>query len=287
MLRASPLTRLQRLLPASVAVLFATGAALAAPAVELDGELVQGGLVIGDAPPGTEIRLDGHPVRVSEDGSFILGFGRQAPPKATLTARFPNGDARERRLEIRQRDYDIERIDGLPPSKVTPSEAALERIRREAKLVSEARARDDARADFLGGFRWPALGRISGVYGSQRILNGKPRQPHYGIDIAAAAGTAVRAPASGVVSLAHPDMYFSGGTLMLDHGHGLSSTFLHLREISVEEGERVEQGEIVGRVGATGRATGAHLDWRMSLFDKRLDPSLLVEPMSRARAAQR
>jgi murein DD-endopeptidase MepM/ murein hydrolase activator NlpD len=144
-------------------------------------------------------------------------------------------------------------------------------------LVETARLLDSARTDFLDGFVWPAQGRISGVYGSQRILNGEPRRPHYGVDIAAPVGTPVRAPAAGVVTLAHPDMYYSGGTLILDHGHGLSSTFLHLSEILAREGQNVSQGEVIGRVGATGRATGAHLDWRMNLLTRRIDPALLLE----------
>ncbi|MDX1555269.1 MAG: M23 family metallopeptidase, partial [Xanthomonadales bacterium] len=147
----------------------------------------------------------------------------------------------------------------------------------EAAMVSSARARRDERTDFAGPYAWPASGRISGVYGSQRILNGEPRRPHYGLDIAAPTGSPVYAPADGVVTLAYDDMYFSGGTLILDHGHGLSSSFLHLSEILVEAGSRVERGDLIARIGATGRASGPHLDWRMNWLDRRVDPQRLVE----------
>ncbi len=183
-------------------------------------------------------------------------------------------------MKIAKRDYRIQRIDGLPPRKVTPKAEDLKRIRQETALVKAARRRDDPRTDFMRGFIWPAKGRVSGVYGSQRILNGQPRRPHFGVDVAGPVGTPVVAPADGVVTLVHPDMFFSGGTLVIDHGHGLSSSFLHLSEVLVKEGQRVKQGELIARIGATGRVTGAHLDWRMNLFDTRIDPQLLVGDMT-------
>nr|WP_041355660.1 M23 family metallopeptidase [Nitrosococcus halophilus] len=251
-------------------------------ALEFHGPLQQGSLVIGQTEPGVEVFLDGRQLRISEDGLFLMGFGRDAKPEATLKLVFPDGAHEVRELEIAQRQYQIQRIEGLPPRKVTPRTEDLVRIRKEAALVRKARKRDDPRTDFLSGFIWPVQGAISGVYGSQRILNGQPRRPHYGIDIAAPTGTPVRAPSDGFVTLVHPDMFFSGGTLILDHGHGLSSAFLHLRRILVKEGERVTQGEIIAEVGATGRVTGAHLDWRINLFQTRLDPQLLVAPMPTA-----
>jgi murein DD-endopeptidase MepM/ murein hydrolase activator NlpD len=241
--------------------------------------MVQGGLVQGRTLPETKIVFDGEPVRVSNDGLFLIGFGRDAPTTVQLSALFPDGSRKQRSLTVKQRKYDIQRIDGLPPRKIVPTEQDLMRIRAEAALTRAARERNDPRTDFLGGFRWPVVGRISGVYGSQRILNGEARRPHYGIDIAAPVGTSVQAPADGVVTLTHPDMFFSGGTLIIDHGHGLSSSFLHLERILVELGERVRQGQKIAEVGATGRATGAHLDWRINWFTQRLDPALLVEPM--------
>lgn len=247
--------------------------------LKLDGELQQGALVIGRVDPGAAVKIDGDLVRVSNDGVFLLGFGRDAPKTARLDVLFPDGSRTHRDLQVAQRGYDVQRIDGLPPRKVTPSEKDMIRIRKEIAQVKKARDRNDPREDFLKGFAWPVKGRISGVYGSQRILNGKPRRPHYGVDIAAPVGTSVRAPADGIVTLTHEDMFFSGGTLIVDHGHGLSSTFIHLDAVLVKQGERVRQGDVIAKVGATGRASGPHLDWRMNLLGNRLDPQLLVGPM--------
>ena len=248
----------------------------------MDGPRTQGGLVRGHAPPGTTVQFDGAPVRVSDDGWFLVGFGRDASPRAELEIVYPNGQRVRRILNVEPREYRIERIDGLPPRKVTPrSEADLARIRTDAEMVRRARETDHPRTDFLDGFMWPTRGRISGVYGSQRILNGEARRPHYGIDVAAPVGAKVLAPASGLVTLAHPDMFLSGGTLIVDHGHGLSSAFLHLSRILVKPGDHVEQGQPIAEVGASGRATGPHLDWRVNLFDRRLDPELLAGPMPR------
>jgi len=248
-------------------------------ALTLIGDPVQGALLIGRAPPDAEVRLDGAPVQRSPDGHFLVGFGRDEVDARILEVQLADGRVERRVLTPAPREFDIQRIDGLPPKQVTPDPESLERIRAEAAQVRQARQRRDQRADFAGGFEWPTRGPITGVYGSQRILNGEPRNPHWGVDIAAPVGTAVTAPAAGIVTLAHPDMYFSGGTLMIDHGLGLSSAFLHLDEILVKPGQRVRQGELIARVGATGRVTGAHLDWRMNLGQTRVDPALLVEPM--------
>ena len=248
--------------------------------VRLEGPRVQGGLLRGRVAPGSVVRFEGEPVRVSKEGWFLIGFGRDAPRKAVLSVVFPDGRRQRYGLAVKPRKYRIQRIDGLPPGKVTPrSKKELARIRREVAMVKRARAVDDSRTDFQGGFRWPIKGRISGVYGSQRILNGEPRRPHYGIDIAAPKGTRVVAPAAGVVTLVHPDMFFSGGTMIVDHGHGLSSAFLHLSRILVKKGQRVARGRPIAEVGSTGRSTGPHLDWRINLFGRRLDPALLVGPM--------
>ncbi|MCG6905802.1 MAG: M23 family metallopeptidase [Desulfobacteraceae bacterium] len=255
--------------------------ALTAPAaaIELKGQRVQGGLLIGRAAPGTTVAFQGRTLRLSPDGLFVIGFDRDAPLETVLTLRTADGGETRHPVRIAARSYDIQRIGGLPQRKVTPAPEDLKRIRREAALARTARERDDPRTDFARGFIWPVHGRISGVYGSQRILNGEPRRPHYGVDIAAPAGTPVKAPADGVVSLVHPDMFFSGRTLILDHGHGVSSTFLHLSAILVREGQAVRQGEVIARVGASGRVTGSHLDWRMNWFEQRIDPTLLVPPM--------
>lgn len=254
----------------------------------LTGDAVQGGLMTGLTRPGSQVWQDGQPIRVSAAGAFLLGFTRDAPPTSELRIRLPAGETVHETLPVAGREYRIQRIDGLPERKVTPrTPEDLARIRRDAVAVKKARARDDDRQDFLAGFVWPVLGPVTGVYGSQRILNGEPRRPHYGVDVAAPVGTPVHAPAAGVVTLAEPDMFFSGGTLIIDHGHRLTSSFLHLHKLHVGVGERVEQGDLIAEVGATGRVTGAHLDWRMNLRDRRIDPELLVPPMPQTAASER
>lgn len=250
----------------------------AAQATELTGKAVQGGLIFGNTAPGAQVNLDGKSVELSEDGHFVIGFDRDETGTRVLKITQAGGEAESLELNILPREYAIERVDGLPPATVTPDPAAAERIRQETQMVVNARSRRDARSDYVNGFDWPALGRISGVYGSQRVLNGQPGRPHYGLDVAAPTGTLVKAPADGIITLTHPDMYFSGGTIILDHGQGLSSTFLHLSEILVEAGMTVRQGDPIGRIGSTGRASGPHLDWRMNWLDRRVDPQRLVVP---------
>ncbi len=250
-----------------------------AGSLKLDGRLTQGALVIGTTEPDTGVQLDGRVVRVSPEGRFLLGFGRDAPPQMILDLVFPDGTRAKRTLEIAARQYDIRRIDGLPPDKVSPPPEVLERIQREAALVAEVRKVDRPQTLFESGFVWPVTGEITGIFGSQRVMNGEPRRPHFGVDIAATEGTPVTAPADGVVVLAHPEMYFSGGTVIIDHGHGLSSAYLHMKEVWVREGDRLGQGDPIGTVGATGRVTGAHLDWRFNWFEERLDAMLIAGPM--------
>ncbi|WP_111643005.1 M23 family metallopeptidase [Marinimicrobium alkaliphilum] len=249
------------------------------PFKSLDGEWAQGTIVRGQVRPGTEIQFLDRQVRVSDSGHFVIGLGRDFEPEARLLTRAPDGEEREHLFEVRQREYRIQRVDGVPQQTVTPDPEQVKRSREEAAQAWRARQVETDLLDFTETFVWPLRGRITGVYGSQRIFNGEPRAPHFGVDIAAPTGTPVRAPAAGVVTLTHPDMFFSGGTLIVDHGHGLSSTFIHLHKILVEEGERVAQGDIIAEVGATGRATGPHLDWRMNWFDQRVDPTFLVGPM--------
>ncbi len=276
-----PTTLACRAVLALIALMLAVGAAVAGT-VRLDGPMKQGGLVQGHTEAGTKIEFGGRVIRVSKDGVFLIGFGRDAPPETRLRITYADGSREWRVLKIAQRKYRVQRIDDLPPDKVTPREQDLVRIRSDIALIKKARTRDDARTDFLSGFIWPVTGRITGVYGSQRILNGKPRRPHYGLDIAAPTGTPVLAPADGIVTLAHPDMFYTGVTMIIDHGQGLSSTFSHLSRLLVKEGARVRQGDPVAEVGATGRVHGAHLDWRINLFAERLDPKLALESMSAA-----
>lgn len=247
--------------------------------VQLKGEPIQGGLIVGQAPAGSKAALDGRALRVDADGRFLFGFARDQKPEATLVVTLPDGVRETRRLEVARRDYQIQRIDGLPPSQVTPSPEELERIKREVAKVRAAKATDSAVPWFAETFAWPAQGIISGVYGSQRILNGEPRAPHYGVDVAAPTGTPVLAPISARVVLAEPDLFFTGGTIILDHGHGLTTTYAHLSAVEVTLGQEVRQGQQIGRIGATGRVTGPHLHWGMDWFDRPLDPARMVGPM--------
>lgn len=252
-----------------------------ADCVDLSGDPIQGGLLWGQVAPGTEVSTDGKPVPVMPDGAFLVGIGRDAKAEITLVT---EAHARcEQVVAIGQRDYRIQRVEGVPQKTVTPPEEVLERIARERALVREAKSARFERPEFLrwvrSGLSWPATGRISGVYGSQRFYNGTPGSPHYGVDVARPTGHPVVAPGPGVITLAEPDLFYSGGTVILDHGYGLSSSFLHLSEVLVEVGDEVTAGTLLGKVGATGRATGPHLDWRMSWFDQRIDPQLLVPPM--------
>lgn len=257
-----------------------------ASALELDGPVVQGALRTGTVAQGTpdradvSVAVDGEAVRVDPDsGRFVFGIGRDRTDPVRITVSGPQGVTETVVLPVAVRRYDIERIDGLPPRKVTPNPADLERIRREGAQIHAARARDTGLADLFSGFRWPASGRISGRYGNQRILNGKPRRAHLGVDIAAPAGTPVAASAPGEVSMAEPDLFYTGGTVVIDHGHGVSSIYSHLSRVDVTAGQRVAAGDVVGAVGSTGRSTGPHLDWRINWFQLRLDPELIAGPM--------
>ncbi|WP_269617972.1 M23 family metallopeptidase [Zhongshania sp. BJYM1] len=247
--------------------------------LNLNGSLEQGGLIWAMVAPGSSAALDGKALAVAENGLFVAGFDRDAGPTASLKVCSPEGECAEQQLSIVQRSYDVQRVNGVPQQTVTPPASVLERIRREGALVSKARSQFTTRQDFVNEFKWPLLGPITGVFGSQRVYNGNPGRPHYGLDIAAPTGTLVSAPIDGVVTLAYPDMFYSGGTLIIDHGLGVSSTFIHLSKILVEEGQEVKQGDAIAEVGATGRATGPHLDWRINWSDRRLDPALIIGPM--------
>ena len=245
----------------------------------LSGPRIQGGLLTGKTVPGSKVEVDGDPIRVSADGTFLVGFSRDHSDQSTIVVTHPDGTQQTETVDVAKREYQIQRIDGLPKRKVTPNEADLKRIRDDIAQAKRGRSRDDDRQDFLSGWIWPVEGRISGVYGSQRILNGEPRRPHFGVDIAVPTGTPVKSPADGVVTLAHPDMFYSGATLIVDHGHKLTSSFLHLNKILVKEGDVVKKGDLIAEVGASGRVTGPHLDWRMNYYQHRIDPQLLVPPM--------
>ena len=249
--------------------------------VVLQGNSIQGGMLWGQTSATAEIRFGDRRVPVLPDGQFLLGLGRDMPASVELIV---EDEATCRQIvAVAARDYRVQRIEGVPQRTVTPSDEHLERIRVEREKVRAAKSRRLLSTDGLlavqQGFVWPVTGRISGVYGSQRIYNGTPGTPHYGVDVARPKGTPVLAPAAGEVTLAEPDLFYSGGTVILDHGYGFSSSFLHLSEVSVSVGDRLAPGDLLGAIGATGRATGPHLDWRMSWFNQRIDPQLLVPPM--------
>lgn len=289
MQRITPRT-LPTLLSAVCLVLLLLPFTLSAQALDVEyyGVFKQGGLMIGKVDPSSKVALDGRSVEVSTEGFFVAGFGRDAEQMKTLAVSNQNGETHEVALNIEQRDYAIQRIEGVPQRTVTPSESSLKRIRSETAMVKDARKKILARLDFLADFIAPANGSITGVYGSQRVYNGVPKRPHYGIDYAGPVGAPVIAPADGVVTLTHSDMYYSGGTLIIDHGLGLSSTFIHLSEVLVEKGQEVEKGQTIAKIGKGGRATGPHLDWRMNWLDERIDPALMLElelPEAFSRAA--
>jgi len=248
-----------------------------AAALELQGPATQGGLLVGRVDSGARVSLDGRAVRVAPDGRFLIGFGRDHAPSARLTVTGADGRVTHRALAIAQRRYDIQRIDGLPPRMVTPDAETLRRIEDDRAQIRAVRAIETPELLFGARFAWPAAGQISGVFGSQRVLNGEPRAPHLGLDIAAPEGAPVHAAAAGRVALVHQDMVLTGKTLVLDHGHGLTTVYIHLSDILVRPGERVAEGAPIGRVGKTGRASAAHLHWGVYWFDVALDPGLLVD----------
>ena len=244
--------------------------------LQLRGAAAPGGMLRGFVTPGWSVFLDDQPRPTDAEGRFLLGFGRDQFGPVRLSVRNEAGQTREWTLDLGSREYEIQRIEGIPQKMMQPDAATLERIRIENLRVTAARAQHLDRSNWAERFIWPLEGVITGVYGSQRFYNGEPRRPHFGVDVAAPTGTPIVAPAGGVVTLAEPDLFFSGGTLILDHGMGLSSSFLHLSRLLVAVGTEVEQGQVIAEVGATGRVTGAHLDWRMNLDGVRIDPQLLM-----------
>ena len=274
-------TALRGFWPATLVILsgFAPGGlhATALPdGLTLENPLQQGQLVLGQTEPGALISVDQRNLRVDAQGRFVFGVGRDQT-RVSLCVRLP-ADQRARcaGMDVARRDYAIERVNGLPQQTVTPNPVEQARIARENALIAAARGRDEARSDFSAAWVRPAQGRISGVYGSQRVLNGEPKSPHMGLDIAAPAGTQIRAPAPGVVTLAHPGMLLSGQTVIVDHGHGVNSVYIHMSRTDVHEGQVLAQGDAIGAIGMTGRASGPHLHWGLNWFDIKLDPALIA-----------
>jgi len=245
-------------------------------AIEFEGKFIQGHFILGKTDPRAKIQIDKKSVRVSKDGFFALGLGRDRKNDVIITETL-NGVKNQFVKKVLKREYKIQRIDGLPEKKVTPPKEVYDRIRRENKLIGKARAVDTDLIYFKDKFITPVDNAIiTGVYGSQRILNGKPRWPHYGLDYAQKTGTPIKAMLSGVVTLAEKDLYYTGATLIFDHGHGISTLYMHMNEIFVEMGQEVKKGDIIGTVGKSGRATGPHLDVRLNWFDVKLDPGSVL-----------
>ena len=256
--------------------------------IEIPSSATQGSLVTGQVPVGSNVEISdeatvntsGSPtatsLNVADNGRIVFGIGRDEIQPKLLRVRLANGESIHQKIIIVARQFNIEKIDGVPQDTVTPPPEIAARIDREQAEVVAARLRNDDRRDFDVKFIWPVEGRVSGVYGSQRIYNGTPKSWHSGLDVAAAQGTPIKAPAGGIISFAKPDLYLTGGTVLIDHGMGISSNFLHLSRLDVKVGDRVEQGEIIGLVGMTGRATGPHMHWGMNWLKVRIDPQLLM-----------
>ena len=250
-------------------ILFLTKSAYA---IEFQGKFIQGHFIIGKTDPETKVWIDKKKVRISDDGYFVFGISRDRKYDVVITL---NNSGNKQRIvkKVLKRKYNIQRIDGLPEEQVTPPEEVYVRIKKENKLIGDAKAIDSNLTYFKNKFIVPIENTIiSGVYGSQRILNGEPKWPHYGLDFAADEGTTIKAMLDGIVTLAKPDLYYTGGTLMFDHGHGISTIYLHMQKLLVKKGQKIKQGDVIGTVGSTGRATGPHLDIRLNWFQTRLDP---------------
>src|SRR5258708_9787210 len=262
-------------------VLAATAALIAIPGlafgaasrITLAGALKQGGLVLGKTDPGASVIFESKQIRVSADGAFGFGFPYNQKSASSLVARFADGSEERRAITPQRRDYEIQRLNGLPEESVSPPPDILERILRESARFRQARARDTDASWFAEGFDWPAMGIISSLYGSQRILNGEPRAPHLAVDIAAPTGTPIHAPADGIVSLID-DQYLNGLFTILDHGHGVSTNYVHQSKQLLKLGDKVMSAQVIGGIGPTRHAPGPDLHWGMTWFQTALDPSL-------------
>ena len=260
----------------------------AEPTLSIRDDVTQGAMVRGQTSATATVTMNGRSLPVSESGAFVFAVARAYEGDVTVIATDADGSSASLKLPVTDRAFDVQRIDGLPQDKVTPpkTKEVQDRIWRDGTQIRKARGVESGRIDFTEAFIWPVDGIVTGVFGSQRILNGTPKSPHSGLDIAGDTGTPVNAPAGGVVTLWHPDMYYTGGTLVVDHGHGISSTFIHLSDTLVKEGDVVKQGQPIAKVGATGRATGPHLHWSMNWDEVRIDPQLLLPDRDEPKEAE-
>ena len=245
--------------------------------IELSGEITQGGLIVGKTAPANKVMLNNKILTVSGQGDYVFGFGRDDKTNYTLTITDPNGNIEQEKFIPSKRQYKTQRITGIAKSIMQPNSKAVARSKKDNQQIAQARKILSNREDFAQGFIPPIDGTITGVYGSQRIFNDVPKRPHFGLDYAGKTGDPVKAPANGKILLYVPDMFYSGGTMIIDHGQGVTSTFLHLSDAYVKAGDEVKQGQTVAAVGKTGRATGSHLDWRINWFNTRIDPALVLK----------
>jgi murein DD-endopeptidase MepM/ murein hydrolase activator NlpD len=261
----------------SLALIASVGApARATEEAALRGAFTQGALIRGRTDPAANVVVDGRKLSLTANGDFAFGIAYDRTTPAELKITLVEGGLQERLIDLVKRTYNVQNINGLPEKFVEPPQSVLARIERDNKLIGAARARDTDEAWFADEFDWPVKGTTTGVYGSQRVLNGVPKRPHFGVDIAAPEGKPIHAPVGAIVSMAEDDLYFTGGTVILDHGRGVSTSYLHMSRLDVKVGDRVAKGDVIGLVGKTGRATGPHLCWRLNWFQERLDAALVV-----------
>ena len=246
-------------------------------ALELRGNFFQGNLIIGKTEPKSKIFIDNKQIKISDQGFFAYGLSKNRKNDVFIKI-IKNGVSKNIIKKVYKKKYKVQKINGLPSKQVTPPKEVYERIKSDNRLIGTARAVDSNLTYFSNKFVIPIKNTIiTGVYGSQRILNGIPKSPHYGLDFAAKEGTNIKAMLDGVVTLSEIDLYYTGGTVIFDHGHGVSTLYMHMKDIFVQKGQKIKQGEVIGTVGKTGRSTGAHLDIRLNWFDVKLDPASVLK----------
>jgi len=260
-----------------IALTLSTLSLTAQAEIQLSGEIKQGGLIIGKTQPNSKVMLNKRILPVSTSGDYVFAFSRNDTKEYLLKITDPNGTVEQKTLLPTKRDYKISRVEGISKKIMNPNKKANVRAKQDSIAIKKVRKISSDLTDFSQGFIAPRSSRITGVYGSQRFYNGVPKNPHYGVDYAGAIGAPVKSPADGKILLWVPDMFYSGGTLVIDHGHGITSNFLHLSASLVKVGDIVKQGQVIAKVGNSGRVTGPHLDWRMNWHNVRFDPQLAMK----------
>jgi len=242
----------------------------------LPSAVLQGGLVVGQLETGNILKLNGNNVKLSNDKYFVFAIGRDEIGPMNITVLENDKIISINQIKVIKRDYEIQRINGLPKKMVTPDEEVIKRIIADNKIIIKAKELDLNNTFFKKDFLMPTDGIISGVFGSQRILNDVPKSPHKGIDIAAPEGQIILSTNDGIVTLAEDNLYYTGGTIIIDHGHGVKSIYAHMSSVDVVTQQEVSKGEMIGKVGSTGRSTGPHLHWGVMWFNQYVDPQLLI-----------